>query len=108
MGPQSSEVSGEPVLDGGAGEAGDVDAGGSVLGSGVLDAVEPEQSPVGALSVVGDQVPDALAQNVPIRTDVAFAHTAVLVGVKCPRFCEVPQVLFRLSRWENLEYAKKI
>ena len=21
---------------------------------------------------------------------------------------EVPQVLFRLSRWENLEYAKKI
>ena len=24
------------------------------------------------------------------------------------KWCEVSQVLFRLSRWENLEYAKKI
>ena len=33
---------------------------------------------------------------------------AVYVAVCAILFIEVSQVLFRLSRWENLEYAKKI
>ena len=31
-----------------------------------------------------------------------------LIGARIKTIFEVSQVLFRLSRWENLEYAKKI
>ena len=36
------------------------------------------------------------------------AHHGVTRQTMHHRFREVSQVLFRLSRWENLEYAKKI
>ena len=41
---------------------------------------------------------------------IGFHLVTQALNLKCPRFCsvEVSQVLFRLSRWENLEYAKKI
>ena len=40
---------------------------------------------------------------------VDFAHNPSFGGVASVlRGTEVPQVLFRLSRWENLEHAEKI
>ncbi|EFM44495.1 hypothetical protein HMPREF0277_0448 [Corynebacterium accolens ATCC 49726] len=35
-------------------------------------------------------------------------YSDALIGARIKTIFEVSQVLFRLSRWENLEYAKKI
>ena len=53
--------------------------------------------------------------RVNIRPTVHAVWQDICVGIwhnyaltERTRMCEVSQVLFRLSRWENLEYAKKI
>ena len=43
-----------------------------------------------------------------LRHELADAHSLVLRIRMLTPSREVPQVLFRLSRWENLEHAEEV
>lgn len=77
----ASEVGDQPLFDGPVGKVTRFIADGCHSGRCVLDSIEAEQSPVFPLSVVGDEVPVAVPEDVSVRLDQAFADSAVLVGV---------------------------
>lgn len=77
----ASEVGDEPAVDGLVREGVGLVSRCWRSGRRFVDAVDAEQTPVLTLRVVGDEVPDAVAQDLAVRLNDPVARVAVLVGV---------------------------